>query len=168
MSRVKDKRMKIKALQCLLVAGLLVLFCSCLSFNIGDWPSKFVYPNNTPTANWCGPAGALFAYYLLYYIGPGVFVVLISGLYFAVAKVADVEIDQPILRVCGPCPGDNRRLDDVLLFYAARHLRVPDGFGRRPRGRHRGIFAEPFRLAWHGHTSWRHLGGRDDICWPTR
>ncbi|MGD0596221.1 MAG: DNA translocase FtsK 4TM domain-containing protein [Sedimentisphaerales bacterium] len=101
MSRVKDKRMKIKALQCLLVAGLLVLFCGCLSFNIGDWPSKFVYPNNKPTANWCGPAGALFAYYLLYYIGPGVFVMLISGLYFAVAKVADIEIEQPALRGAG-------------------------------------------------------------------
>ena len=101
MSRVKDKRMKIRALQCLLVAGLLVLFCGCLSFNIGDWPSKFVYPNNTPTANWCGPAGALFAYYLLYYIGPGVFIVLISGLYFAIAKVADIEIEQPALRGAG-------------------------------------------------------------------
>jgi len=101
MSRVKDKRIKIKAMQCLIVAGLLVLFCGCLSFNIGDWPSKFVYPNNKPAANWCGPAGALFAYYLLYYIGPGVFVVLISGLYFAVAKVADIEIDQPVLRGAG-------------------------------------------------------------------
>jgi S-DNA-T family DNA segregation ATPase FtsK/SpoIIIE len=101
MSRVKDKRMKVKALQCLLVAGLLVLFCGCLSFNIGDWPSKFVYPNNAPTANWCGPAGALFAYYLLYYIGPGVFIVLIAGLYFTVAKVADVEIEQPALRGAG-------------------------------------------------------------------
>jgi DNA segregation ATPase FtsK/SpoIIIE, S-DNA-T family len=101
MSRVKDKKMKVKALQCFVVAGLLMLFCSCLSFNIGDWPSNFVYPNNTPSANWCGPAGALFAYYLLYYIGPGVFIVLISGLYYAVAKVADVEIDQPALRGAG-------------------------------------------------------------------
>ncbi|MGA2678354.1 MAG: DNA translocase FtsK 4TM domain-containing protein [Sedimentisphaerales bacterium] len=101
MSRVKDKRMKVKALQCLLVAGLLVLFCSCLSFNIGDWPSKFVYPNNSPPANWCGHAGALFAYYLLYYIGPGVFIVLVAALYFAIAKVADVEIDQPVLRGVG-------------------------------------------------------------------
>jgi S-DNA-T family DNA segregation ATPase FtsK/SpoIIIE len=101
MSRVKDKRIKVKALQCLLVAGLLVLFCGCLSFNIGDWPSKFVYPNNTPTANWCGPAGALFAYYLLYYIGPGVFIVLITALYFAIAAVADIEIDQPVLRGAG-------------------------------------------------------------------
>ena len=101
MSRVKDKRTRVKALQCLLVAGLLVLFCGCLSFNIGDWPSKFVYPNNRPTVNWCGSAGALFAYYLLYYIGPGVFVMLISGLYFAVARVADIEIEQPALRGAG-------------------------------------------------------------------
>jgi S-DNA-T family DNA segregation ATPase FtsK/SpoIIIE len=101
MSRVKDRRVKIKALQCLLVAGLLVLFCSCLSFDIGDWPSKFVYPHNKPAANWCGAAGALFAYHLLYYVGPGVFVMLIAGLYFAVAKIADAEIDQPILRSAG-------------------------------------------------------------------
>jgi DNA segregation ATPase FtsK/SpoIIIE, S-DNA-T family len=101
MSRVKDKRMKVKALQCLLVAGLLMIFCSCLSFNIGDWPSKFVYPNNSPTANWCGPAGALAAYGFLYYVGPGIFIVLIASLYFAVAKVADVEIDQPALRGVG-------------------------------------------------------------------
>jgi S-DNA-T family DNA segregation ATPase FtsK/SpoIIIE len=101
MSHVKNKRLRTKALQCLVVAGLLVLFCSCLSFNIGDWPSKFVYPHNKPTANWCGPIGALFAYYLLYYVGPGVFLVLISGLYFAIAKIADVEVDQPILRCAG-------------------------------------------------------------------
>jgi len=101
MSRVKNKRLRTKALQCLVVAGLLVLFCSCLSFNIGDWPSKFVYPHNKPAANWCGPIGALFSYYLLYYVGPGVFLVLISGLYFAIAKIADAEVDQPILRCAG-------------------------------------------------------------------
>jgi S-DNA-T family DNA segregation ATPase FtsK/SpoIIIE len=83
------------------VAVLLVLFCSCLSFNIGDWPSRFVYPHNKPTANWCGTAGSLFAYYLLYYIGPGVFVVLIAGLYFVIIKIADVEVDQPVLRSAG-------------------------------------------------------------------
>jgi len=100
-SRLKDRRAKTKALQCLTVAVLLVLFCSCLSFDIGDWPSRFVYPHNKPTANWCGAAGAMFAYYLLYYVGPGIFVVLISCLYFSIAKVAEAEIEQPVLRCAG-------------------------------------------------------------------
>jgi len=100
-SRPKDKRVKEKSLQCLMVAVLLVLFCSCLSFNIGDWPSGFVYPHNKPAANWCGAAGAMFAYYLLYYVGPGIFVVLVAGLYFAITKIADAEVGQPILRGAG-------------------------------------------------------------------
>jgi S-DNA-T family DNA segregation ATPase FtsK/SpoIIIE len=101
MSRLKDRRVKIKALQCLLAAALLVLFCSCLSFDIGDWPSRFVYPHNKPTANWCGAAGAMFAYYLLYYVGPGIFVVLVSCLYFTIARVAEAEMNEPVLRCAG-------------------------------------------------------------------
>ncbi|MGD0078164.1 MAG: DNA translocase FtsK 4TM domain-containing protein [Sedimentisphaerales bacterium] len=101
MGRVKDRKVKVKALQCLIVAALLVIFCSCISFNIGDWPSKFVYPHNKPAANWCGPVGAMFAYNLLYYIGPGIFIVLISCIYFTVVKIAEQQIEQPILRFAG-------------------------------------------------------------------
>ncbi|MGA2172163.1 MAG: DNA translocase FtsK 4TM domain-containing protein [Sedimentisphaerales bacterium] len=101
MSRLKDRRVKVKALQCVIVAVLLVLLCSCLSFDIGDWPSRFVYPHNKPAANWCGVTGALFAYYLLYYIGPGIFAVLVCGLYFAITKIAEVEVDQMVLRGAG-------------------------------------------------------------------
>ena len=164
MSRVKDKRMKIKALQCLLVAGLLVLFCSCLSFNIGDWPSKFVYPNNKPTANWCGPVGALFAYYLLYYVGPGVFIVLISGMYFAVAKVAEIEIEQPILRGAGLVLVTTAASTTFYCFTPHGIYGFPTGSGGVLGCRHRGISAEPFRLSWHSHTAWRHLGCRDDFA----
>ena len=101
MGRVKDRKVKVKALQCLIVAALLVIFCSCISFNIGDWPSKFVYPHNKPAANWCGPVGAMFAYELLYYAGPGIFVVLIFCIYFTVVKIAEQQIEQPILRFTG-------------------------------------------------------------------
>ena len=66
------------ALRCLGVAVCLVLLCSCLSFDIGDWPSGFEYPNNNPTANWCGSIGAFLAYYFMYYFGPGLFVLLIA------------------------------------------------------------------------------------------
>jgi S-DNA-T family DNA segregation ATPase FtsK/SpoIIIE len=66
------------AMSCLCVGVCLFLFCSCLSFDIGDWPSRFVYPRNNPAVNWCGSIGAFCAYYLLYYVGPGIFVVLVS------------------------------------------------------------------------------------------
>ena len=78
-----------------------MLFCSCVSFNIGDWPSKFVWPNNEPPANWCGTIGAFFAYYLLYYIGPGVFVILISAAFILGARMAHRNINQGILRTIG-------------------------------------------------------------------
>jgi len=70
------------AIRCLGIGVCLILLCSCLSFDIGDWPSKFVYPHNQPAANWCGSMGAFCAYYLLYYIGPGVFIILATLIYF--------------------------------------------------------------------------------------
>ena len=89
------------ALCCLGIGVCLVVLCSCLSFDIGDWPSRFVYPHNSPVANWCGTAGAFCAYYLLYYIGPGVFVILVSGICFLVARLAHKPTGQPILRTIG-------------------------------------------------------------------
>jgi len=76
------------ALPCLGIGVCLVLLCSCLSFDIGDWPSKFAFPHNAPPVNWCGSIGAFCAYYLLYYVGPGVFVILASAICFLVAKIA--------------------------------------------------------------------------------
>jgi S-DNA-T family DNA segregation ATPase FtsK/SpoIIIE len=78
-----------------------MLLCSCLSFNIGDRPSPWVSPPNTPRANWCGTIGAFAAYYALYYIGPGVFAVLVTALCFFVAKLAKRSVDQVVFRVIG-------------------------------------------------------------------
>jgi len=89
------------ALACLGVGVCLVFLCSCLSFDIGDWPSKLVSPNNAPIKNWCGSIGAFCAYYLLYYLGPGILVLLASAIYFMVARLANRPIDQPILRTIG-------------------------------------------------------------------
>jgi S-DNA-T family DNA segregation ATPase FtsK/SpoIIIE len=83
------------------IAVLLVLLCSCVSFNIGDWPSKYVYPHNSPPANWCGSIGAFCAYYLLYYVGPGVFVILACSICFLAAKLAHRTTGQPVLRAIG-------------------------------------------------------------------
>jgi S-DNA-T family DNA segregation ATPase FtsK/SpoIIIE len=79
----------------------LVLLCSCLGFDIGDWPSRYLSPPNNPTANWCGSIGAFCAYQLLYYIGPGVFVVLVTSICFLVARLANRDMGQPALRMVG-------------------------------------------------------------------
>ena len=89
------------ALECLGIGLCLVFFFSCLSFNIGDWPSRFVYPHNDPPANWCGSIGGFFAYYLLYYIGPGVFVLLATAICFLVAKLGHRCIEQIVFRAIG-------------------------------------------------------------------
>ena len=86
---------------CVGVALLAILVCSCLSFNIGDWPSRFVHPNNDPARNWCGVFGAVFAYCLLYYIGPGVFIMLITGVYYLSAVLRRKMIEQMGLRIAG-------------------------------------------------------------------
>lgn len=101
MMKVNEKRSIKIAVQCILVAVLLVLVCSCLSFQIADWPSKFVYPHNDPPANLCGHWGAFLAYYLLYYIGPGIFVMLISTVSFLIMSLSRKPIGQPILRTIG-------------------------------------------------------------------
>jgi hypothetical protein len=98
---VKEKKSKRKALECLGIAGLLLLLCSCVSFDIGDWPSRFVYPHNEPSANLCGPIGAFCAYYLLYYIGPGVLVILASGICCLVVRLTHRPIGQGVFRAFG-------------------------------------------------------------------
>jgi S-DNA-T family DNA segregation ATPase FtsK/SpoIIIE len=98
---VKKKNSHKTAVDFLGITSLFVLFASCLSFNIADWPSSYVYPHNEPTTNLCGPIGAFCAYYLMYYIGPGVFVILASGICFLFARLINRPISQPLLRGIG-------------------------------------------------------------------
>jgi S-DNA-T family DNA segregation ATPase FtsK/SpoIIIE len=88
-------------LLCLGVGFGVVLLLSCLSFNIADWPSQYAYPHNEPPANWCGSVGAFLAYYLLYYLGPGVFIVLVTGICYLVAKLLRRPVDQGVFRLIG-------------------------------------------------------------------
>lgn len=89
------------AAKCLALAVLSVLLCSCLSFDIGDWPSKFVYPNNSPANNLCGAIGGFLAFFLLYLIGPGIYILLICSITYLVLRLLNREIDQLILRSVG-------------------------------------------------------------------
>jgi S-DNA-T family DNA segregation ATPase FtsK/SpoIIIE len=103
---VKDKSIqnrksyKVAAL-CVAAAVILVLLCSCLSFDIGDWPNPYHHPHNRPAANLCGVIGAFFAYNLLYYIGPGVYVLLTGVMVLLVLQLSKRKIDQLILRLVG-------------------------------------------------------------------
>ena len=86
------------------VIGLVVctfVLCSCLSFNIADAPSQYAWPHNEPAANWCGSIGAFLAYHLMYYFGPGVFVLLIAAVAAMATILVRARITQPILRVAG-------------------------------------------------------------------
>jgi S-DNA-T family DNA segregation ATPase FtsK/SpoIIIE len=96
-----ERRTKRKALIFIGIGMLVLLLCSCVSFDIGDWPSKFVYPHNDPPANWCGSIGAFCAYYILYYLGPGAFVILTAAICFLIARLANRPLGQPVLRAIG-------------------------------------------------------------------
>jgi S-DNA-T family DNA segregation ATPase FtsK/SpoIIIE len=89
------------AVLCLGIGLSLVLLFSCLSFDIADAPSRYAHPHNEPPANWCGSMGAFAAYYLMYYVGPGVFIVLISTICYCVARLARRPVGQPIFRTIG-------------------------------------------------------------------
>ena len=89
------------SLACVGIGLCLVLLCSCLSFNIGDWPSKFVYPHNATTANRCGWIGAFCAYYMLYYLGPGVFIILATAICYFVTKIAHHPTSGPVFKAIG-------------------------------------------------------------------
>jgi S-DNA-T family DNA segregation ATPase FtsK/SpoIIIE len=99
------------------------LIFSCLGFNIADAPSDYAFPHNNPTFNWCGPIGAFFAYYLLYYLGPGVYVLLAAiGWSFGVS-LGKIKITQPALRGVG-------LLILVTAVSASVSLIAPNGSGR--------------------------------------
>jgi len=99
--RGKDKSLYKIAVKGFVLAGCLFLIFSCISFNIADKPSVFVHPNNQSALNWCGMAGAFCSYYLLYYIGPGVFVLLLSVISFVLTDMFGANITQPVLRSVG-------------------------------------------------------------------
>jgi len=100
---LKQKHLYSIALKGFALAGCIMLLCSCISFTIWDPPSRVVFPTNDPPANWCGSVGAFCAYYLMYYLGPGVFVLLFSLAGALAASLGGAKITQPVLRAAGLC-----------------------------------------------------------------
>ena len=117
------------ALRCLGIGVCLVFLCSCLSFDIGDWPSGFEYPHNNPTANWCGSIGAFGAYYLLYYVGPGIFIVLVSAIYLWGSKLAGRPVNQLVLRTIGLGLVTVAASTTFYCLWPYRYFNFPTGSG---------------------------------------
>jgi S-DNA-T family DNA segregation ATPase FtsK/SpoIIIE len=117
------------ALRCSGICLCLVLLFSCLSFDIGDWPSGFEYPHNNPTANWCGWIGAFCAYYLLYYVGPGIFIVLVSAIYLWVSKLAGRTVNQLVLRTIGLGLVTVAASMSFYCLWPYRYFKFPTGSG---------------------------------------
>jgi len=115
--------------RCFGIGLCLVLMCSCLSFDIGDWPSGYAYPHNSPAANWCGSVGAFCAYYLLHYIGPGVFIILISAICFWGAGLAQRPVNQPVLRTVGLALVTMAASVTFQYFWPYRMFPFPSGSG---------------------------------------
>jgi S-DNA-T family DNA segregation ATPase FtsK/SpoIIIE len=89
------------ALEFILMAGLVFLLFSCLSFDIADWPSEYVYPHNAKTQNSCGTVGAFAGYYTLKFLGPGCFVILLSGIFFLLLNLIGKDTHDLWLRAVG-------------------------------------------------------------------
>ncbi|MFI4911016.1 MAG: DNA translocase FtsK 4TM domain-containing protein [Sedimentisphaeraceae bacterium JB056] len=77
------------------------LFISCASFDIADAPSRYVFPNNQPPVNVFGKVGAFCAYYCLYYLGPGIYIVLASLSIFLFTNLIGKKTNQIVLRFIG-------------------------------------------------------------------
>jgi S-DNA-T family DNA segregation ATPase FtsK/SpoIIIE len=86
MSRPDERKVALRF--CLTTAGLLACvfgWLCVLSFDTADPPSTSVWPTNTPPANLCGPTGAVFAYYLFWYLGVGAYALMVLGTVIALA-----------------------------------------------------------------------------------
>jgi DNA segregation ATPase FtsK/SpoIIIE, S-DNA-T family len=100
-AKAKDNKALIFGLKVFGLILCLFLLFSCISFDIADSPSGYVAPNNSPATNWCGRVGAFVAFYTLYYVGPGVFIVYITAIAAFGASLSDKKITQPVLRFIG-------------------------------------------------------------------
>ena len=114
---------------CIAIGLCLFLLCSCYSFDIGDWPSRYVQPNNRPAANLCGSIGAFCAYYALYYIGPGVFFMIMSLIVFFGAKLIYRPLNQIILRSIGLALVTVAASTSFYCLWPTKVFEFPEGSG---------------------------------------
>lgn len=72
-----------------------------LTFDVNDWPNTAVWPQPDPVLNGCGRAGAWFSFYLLHYLGDGVYPLLLLVSAAAVLQLMRRAIPSPAMRLTG-------------------------------------------------------------------
>ncbi len=77
------------------------LACSLVSFSPADAPSHVVFPHANPTANWCGPTGAVVAYHTLKVLGLGVLVPMLFGAAGLALTAARIPTGHGLVRLVG-------------------------------------------------------------------
>jgi DNA segregation ATPase FtsK/SpoIIIE, S-DNA-T family len=74
---------------------------SFVGFDPGDPPTHVVYPANDPAQNWCGPAGAMIAYWLVKTLGMGAWVPIAGVGGWLAMSVLGVRVTHPSVRLVG-------------------------------------------------------------------
>ncbi len=83
------------------LAACLFLWPALLTFHPGDWPSPHQFPHNAPSANACGPIGALCAYSARYLLGDGAFLLLLFSTMAAFLKLSRGQVGFLVERAFG-------------------------------------------------------------------
>ncbi len=81
--------------------AFLFLLAACISFSPADWPGVSQVPHNDPSMNWCGPLGAVPAYWLFSTFGWATWALLaLWGLHLFVSAFL-TKVSHLALRVVG-------------------------------------------------------------------
>ncbi len=111
----------------LALVACVFLWPAMVTFNPGDWPSPYQFPHNNPPANACGSVGAWFAYQLAYYLGDGIYPLLLFATLAAFVRLIRGEVGHLWERALGLTLV-------VLSTSASTHLVSAPGSGTIPVG----------------------------------
>lgn len=98
---LENRSLKTDLLALVLLAGVIFLAASLLSYDPADPPSSLVYPRNIPTNNMCGSLGAMGSWLLLETLGWGAYYVLVSLAALDAVLLIRRTVNQAWLRASG-------------------------------------------------------------------
>ena len=98
---LEDRNLKMDLLALGLLALVVFLAASLLSYDAADPPGKLVFPERAETLNACGRSGALVSRALLTAFGLGAYYLLVSLGVLDAVLLARRTVGQPILRLAG-------------------------------------------------------------------